>query len=274
MKNNVKINLDKVGLLITHYKRPESLRKLLEKFEELEVKFAQIVVSDDGSGEPYESQLESMKKDFNFDLVLTPVNAGLGNNINKGQDQLRTPYTIYVQEDFLPTEKFVEGFLKAQTYMEDDISIDMVKFWCWHSYPYLRGYKDSEDYKLANFKVFAIDPYRFFLYGDPPHLRRSNFFEKFGRYTEGIPAPKTEKAMAMSFLQKGGRALWHESRDMFIHENSEDEPSTQNYKGLKQSIKEALPDIIFNVIWSLKLTAEFIFVKFSSLDRSPKVLGK
>ena len=36
--------------------------------------------------------------------------SGLGNNINKGQDAVKTPLTLYVQEDFTPAAIFPESF--------------------------------------------------------------------------------------------------------------------------------------------------------------------
>jgi glycosyltransferase involved in cell wall biosynthesis len=89
-------------LLITHYNRSESLERLLTSFEDLNCRFGDIVVSDDGSKPEHLTKVKSLANRFNFTLVTTPVNKGLGNNINKGQDAVKTPYTLYVQEDFQP----------------------------------------------------------------------------------------------------------------------------------------------------------------------------
>src|SRR5690554_1095320 len=89
-----------VTLLITHYNRSRSLERLLRAFQDLGFQFGGIVVSDDGSRPEHLERLHLLKEAFNFNLVTTPKNRGLGNNINKGQDAVTTPYTLYVQEDF------------------------------------------------------------------------------------------------------------------------------------------------------------------------------
>jgi hypothetical protein len=68
---------------------------------------------------------------------------------------------------------------------------------------------------------------KFYYYSDHPHLRRSNFFEKFGRYPEGIKGDLTEYKMAISFLQNKGKGLFYnEFTKLFYQKNSSDEPST------------------------------------------------
>ena len=101
---------DDVSLLITHYNRSESLESLLNAFKALNCAFDEIVVSDDGSAEFHLAKLKSLQDSFNFKLITTAKNKGLGNNLNKGQAAVTMASTLYVQEDFIPTPLFPENF--------------------------------------------------------------------------------------------------------------------------------------------------------------------
>jgi hypothetical protein len=70
-------------LLITHYNRSSSLAHLLSTFKIQNCVFGDIVVSDDGSKPEHLSELEKLKSVYGFQLITTPINKGLGNNINK-----------------------------------------------------------------------------------------------------------------------------------------------------------------------------------------------
>ena len=99
-----------VTLLITHYNRSQSLEQLLLSFEALNCRFGDVVASDDGSKPEHIDYLLQLQKKHDFRLITTPENRGLGNNINKGQDAVHTPLTLYVQEDFTPAAIFPEIF--------------------------------------------------------------------------------------------------------------------------------------------------------------------
>src|SRR3954471_7740202 len=97
---NKEFSFPGVTLLITHYNRSGSLERLLSKMKELNCHFDEIVVSDDGSKLKHYEKLEALQATHKFTLVPTLVNKGLANCINKGQDAVKTPYTLYIQEDF------------------------------------------------------------------------------------------------------------------------------------------------------------------------------
>ncbi|HKG06154.1 MAG TPA: glycosyltransferase [Pedobacter sp.] len=221
-----------VTLLITHYNRSSSLERLLNNFRDLQVEFSGIVVSDDGSKPEHLDKLRSLSEVYRFQLVTTPQNKGLGNNINKGQDQVKTEFTLYIQEDFVPKPLFADKFPIALDALKADKNLDVVRFYAYFTYPYLRPFK-------AGFSemIFSVLPWfhryrKFYYYSDHPHLRRSSFFKKFGRYKEDIPVERTEYQMMMSFLKHKGKALFYENyNDLFSQENSSHEPSTvtRNY---------------------------------------------
>lgn len=221
------LELDTVTLLITHYNRSSSLERLLAAFTRLGCKFGDIVVSDDGSKPEHLDKVKALQNTYPFRLITTPVNKGLGNNINKGQDAVTTPYTLYVQEDFEPSDIFPAHFADALQFMNEDKGLDIARFYAYFTYPTLKPY--GKGFSEMVYSPFNLNHLKFYFYSDHPHLRRSNFLEKFGRYPEGIKGDLTEYKMAISFLQKKGRGLFYnEFTTLFYQKNSSDEPSTMS----------------------------------------------
>lgn len=223
-----------VTLLITHYNRSKSLQRLLETFRKQQFIFGDIVVSDDGSQPEHLEQLKAGQQEYGYKLITTPGNKGLGNNINKGQDAVTTPYTLYVQEDFEPSDVLAEHFTDALQFMKEDVSLDIVRFYAYFTYPKKRLY--GKGFSEMIYSPLTPNHLKFYVYSDHPHLRRSNFLEKFGRYPEGIKGDLTEYTMAISFIQKGGRGLFYNDfTELFYQKNSSDEPSTMNRAGWRES---------------------------------------
>ncbi|OKS85923.1 glycosyltransferase [Mucilaginibacter polytrichastri] len=223
-----------VTLLITHYNRSQSLERLLQTFAAQEISFGGIVVSDDGSKPEHQQYLQSIKDKYSFNLVTTPVNKGLGNNINKGQDAVTTPYTLYVQEDFDPYPGYAKHLADALSIMEERKEMDIVRFYAYFKYPYLKPYRDG--YSEMIFKAWYLGYRKFHCYSDHPHLRRTTFFEKFGRYAEGIKGDRTEFLMVLSFLKHKGKGMFYEDyKGLFDQINTSDEPSTMTRSDLRQS---------------------------------------
>lgn len=214
-----------VSLLITHYNRSQSLQRLLVHFAGLDCSFAEIVVSDDGSKPEHQQLLQQLQQEHGITLITTPKNRGLGNNINKGQDAIRTPYTLYVQEDFVPQSGFVEQFEKAMTFMNQDQSLDIVRFYAYNAYPYLKPYADG--FVEMTCPRWGLNYTKIYAYSDHPHLRRSSFLTKFGRYAENRNVDRTEYRMCISFLQNKGKGLFYSDyKRLFTQENDTHEPST------------------------------------------------
>jgi glycosyltransferase involved in cell wall biosynthesis len=225
-----------VTLLITHYNRSQSLERLLQTFKHQKFSFGDIVVSDDGSKPEHLKRLQDMASVYAYKLVTTPQNKGLGNNINKGQDAVSTPYTLYVQEDFEPKPAFLNHFKDALGFMQADASIDLARFYAYFSYPYTKPYGKGFAEMVFKPQLWANNHIKFYVYSDHPHLRRTSFFNKFGRYAEGIKGDLTEYRMAKSFIQQEGRGLFFENfNDLFYQKNSSDEPSTMNRAGWRES---------------------------------------
>lgn len=250
---------DTVTLLVTHYNRSQSLERLLQTFATQKIYFGDVVVSDDGSRPEHLDHLKAIKDKYNFRLVTTPKNRGLGNNINKGQDAVETLYTLYVQEDFDPFPGYKQHLRDALDIMDERKDVDMVRFYAYFKYPYLKPYKKG--FSEMMFKIWYPGYSKFHCYSDHPHLRRSNFLQKFGRYREGIKGDKTEFSMAMSFLKHKGKAMFYEDyKGLFDQVNSADEPSTMKRSDLRQSSN---PVISFAraIYRNVKHTADYLTFK-------------
>ncbi|MBL3658187.1 glycosyltransferase [Fulvivirga sediminis] len=250
-------NFENVGLLITHYNRSKSLERLLKSFKDYGVSFGQIVVSDDNSKQEHQNRINDLKNIYGFEYITTTQNKGLGNNINKGQDLIKTPYTLYVQEDFYPKDSFPEKLASTLQYMEDDNSLDVVRYYAYGAYPYLEDFKDG--FATMSFKVLYPGYGKFFYYSDHPHLKRTSFFEKFGRYAEGRNPEQTEYRMMMSFLKNKGKGIFYKDhKSLFHHGNSEDEPSTMQRNSLRRS-KNPVISFVRDIYRHVKFNFDYLF---------------
>jgi len=233
---------NEIALLITHYNRSLSLERLLQAFEDKHIRFHEIIVSDDCSRAEHLAHLEKLKEQFGIKLILTEKNKGLANNINKGQRAVTTPYTLYVQEDFIPTDRFCKNLIDGLTFIKKDPKLDLVRFYAYEQYPYLIPYK--KEFLELKFHFWRFNTLQFCCYSDHPHLRRSNFLEKFGNYKEGIHSDRAEFRMVISFLQHKGKAVIHKDyQEIFLQENSNQEPSQVPRKRFRKYIQQT--DFLF-----------------------------
>ncbi|MDP4129165.1 MAG: glycosyltransferase [Bacteroidota bacterium] len=223
-----------VTLLITHYNRSASLERLLLAFDHLSCSFGNIIVSDDASQASHLDKINALKNRFHFQLVSAGINKGLGHNLNQGQDAVRTEYTLYVQEDFIPLREFPEKLLFSLECLKTMDDLDMVRFYAYRKYPYLEPLANG--FSRMMFGPFKRGYEKFYYYSDHPHLRRSSFFEKFGRYKEGVKSDVTEYRMMLSFLRHKGKALFYDDfKSLFDQHNPDDEPSTVKRSYLSRS---------------------------------------
>jgi glycosyltransferase involved in cell wall biosynthesis len=225
-----------VTLLITHYNRSTSLERLLISFAKMGVQFAEIIVSDDGSKPVHLNYLKGLEEQYKLTLITTEKNKGLGNNINKGQQAVKTTYVLYIQEDFEPKIGFIEHFKNALTFMQEDAGLDIVRFYAYFKYPYLKPYGKGFSEMIFNPSLLANNHLKYYVYSDHPHLRRGDFYHKFGLYKEGVIGDVTEYLMALAFIQKKGRGLFFDNfNDLFWQKNTETEPSTMARKSWRES---------------------------------------
>jgi Glycosyltransferases involved in cell wall biogenesis len=229
-------NFLEISLLITHYNRSKSLENLLSSFEKLNCKFGEIVISDDGSmAEHLDYIRDVLSKKYEFNLVTTSQNKGLGNNINKGQDVVKMPYTLYIQEDFEPLPAFPKVLDDAQKIIKEDPTFDIIKFYAYYTYPYTKPYKCGFQETVFKKEIWCTNNLKFYFYGDHPHLRHSNFMNKFGRFKEGIHSDRAEFLMGLSFIKNNARGLIYDRiHDLFLQKNSSNEPSMVQRKEWRQ----------------------------------------
>ncbi|MXV15541.1 glycosyltransferase family A protein [Hufsiella ginkgonis] len=216
---------ENITLLVTHYNRSSSLERLLSAMKMHGLGFAGIIVSDDGSSQEHFQKLTDLAAVYNFTLVGTEVNGGLGYNINKGQDAVKTPFTLYVQEDFIPSGRFATVLADSVALFNADQDLDLVRYFANFRFPYMKNFKKGFSKLLV--PIFALDYHKIYAYSDNPHLRRSTFFEKFGRYREGLTGDRTEYYMCISFIKNKGKAvLYNGFKTLFKHVNTPSERST------------------------------------------------
>lgn len=238
-------------LLITHYNRSQSLERLLQGFKEQQITFGETIVSDDGSNYVHQAKLKQLQVDYQFKLIETPQNKGLGNNINKGQDAVTKPFTLYVQEDFVPKPNFALHLKDAVELLAEKNDLDIVRFYAYFKYPYLKPYeKGFSEMVFSNWNASHL---KFYCYSDHPHLRRSTFLNKFGRYAEGVKGDLTEFQMATSFLKHKGKGLFFDDfNSLFDQHNTCEEPSTMNRSKWRQN-KSLVTSIFRSFYLKLKL---------------------
>jgi len=216
-----------VTLMITHYNRSKSLERLLSELKKANCTFNDIVVSDDSSTKEHLDYIQTLKASYNFTFVTGPKNKGLGNNLNKGQDAVKTPFTLYIQEDFIPLHNFATNLRNGYSLLKENKDFDMVRFYAYEKYPYLKPVKNGFSEML--FKWYYPGLNKFAFYSDHPHLKRNTFEQKFGRYLEGTSGDKTEFTMMMSFIKNGGKAFFFDEHKSVLEQvNSSTEPSTMH----------------------------------------------
>jgi glycosyltransferase involved in cell wall biosynthesis len=248
-----------ITLLVTHYNRSASLQNMLQSFRVRQLSFGGIVVSDDGSQPLHFDKLQELQKEFGFTLVPAVKNGGLGKNLNKGQDAVKTAYTLYVQEDFEATDKFPGALTAAHQFMQEDQTLDLARFYAYIPYPYLEEFK--EGFSKIIVPPLALKYRKIYAYSDHPHLRRSNFFDKFGRYPEGIKGDLTEYKMCISFLQNKGKAIFYNHfTELFVQKNSSAEPSTMTRSNFRQS-NNFFISIVRDVYRQIKYNYDILFMK-------------
>lgn len=225
-----------ISVLITHYNRSKSLERLLKGLQEHDLHFDQIVVSDDGSRAEHFEYVKALQKIYPFKLVTTPINKGLGNNINKGQNVINTPYTLYIQEDFVPQAVFAEKLAKAHGFLQHDPQLDFVRFYAYFKFPNLTPVSDGFSEMHFSHLKFWEGYRKFYLYSDHPHLRRKNFFDRFGKYHEGIKPDRMEYNMMMQVLAGKPKAYFYDEINVLLkQENTVEEPSTIKRNFLRNS---------------------------------------
>ena len=275
MDNNT-FFFENVSLLISHYNRSKSLLRLLTEMQNLEVKFGEIIVSDDASSDNHLQNLKEYQKIFNFKLITSPINKGLSNNINKGLEAVSKPYILYVQEDFVPSSRFPIKFLHSLEIMDERPDIDIARYWAYWKYPYLNPVKNG--FSEMNFNFWKTGYKKFYVYSDACHLRRRDFTKRFGKYEENLPSDRAEYLMMMSFIRGKGKAIYNDHyNEMFNHQNNEAEPSTVYRDSISYKENNPVILVIRNIYRNTKFNFDYLFLftwRFEKFMKSIKGVSK
>lgn len=180
-----------------------------------------MIISDDGSKAEHVIYLLQLRRQYGFRLLTTPANCEKGSDINLGQDATTLPFTLYLQEDFEPTSNFVPYFTNALTMMEHDEKWDIARLYSSVAYPYTKPLGEGFSEMKFHHAPWYTNHNKFYMYTDEPHLRRSNFLQKFGRYSEAVPRTESEYRMAVSFIKKKGKGLFCDNHTMLFTERKE-----------------------------------------------------
>jgi glycosyltransferase involved in cell wall biosynthesis len=179
-RSNQTVDQPLLSILITHYNRPDFLRRLIDALRKLQL-LAQfeVIVSDDGSDDEAASAISDLPIDK---LVRSELNCGLANNINKGIKACSGEFIMYCQEDFVPVadlSKDLTGFFGLLRTGD----LDMIRLTANYKFPKLMPI--SDDVSLIPRLSVRNYLYNHFRYSDHPFLVRSDFFDRFGFYLEG-----------------------------------------------------------------------------------------
>ncbi|MES2457714.1 MAG: glycosyltransferase [Bacteroidota bacterium] len=219
--------LSDITLLVTHFNRSESLSRLLQTLSNIGLSFTEIIISDGGSNDKHLNEVIRLRDVYNYTLLTTEENKGLGNSINVGQDAAKTNFIVYIQEDFVPKPAFKAALIDGLEIIKSEPKWDLVRFYAfpWAPFPYRKPYKKGFSELIFSLSPFYTNHNKFYVYADHPHIKRKTFPEKFGRYVETLSGDVTEMAMCRSFLKNQGEALYFDRfEDLFEHDNPEDEP--------------------------------------------------
>jgi len=233
MEKQQVLQLNNTSLLITHYNRSESLGILLQRIEDLQIKFFEIIVSDDCSNNLHLQQLKNLQKRIPFTLLTTPKNKGLGASLNTLHNHATSDYLLYVQEDFVPGKALAPVLDKGHKLLHNHPQWDLIRFYAfpWAQFPYQKKFKDGFNELIFSLSPLYASHLKFFVYSDHPHLVRKSFTQKFGAYKENVRPDVAEQTMCRSFLKNNGKALFYEqNQTLFEHENTEEEPGYQRNK--------------------------------------------
>ncbi|MCW2119457.1 glycosyltransferase family 2 protein [Flavobacterium sp. 7A] len=184
-----------ISFLITHFNRPDDLKKCLQHIHALGLPSYEIVVSDDCSTIKNQEVIKTMEIDK---LLIAPENQGLAANINKGIDACRGEYIIYCQEDFILKAELKEILPQCVDMIKSN-TVDMIRFYS--------NVKFSKLIKISN-KIHLIPKFslqnlhtNYYQYSDHPFIIRKDFFILFGYYLENTSGDYGETEYAIRMMR-------------------------------------------------------------------------
>ena len=189
-----------LSILITHYGRPDSIVECLERIRALNFNLPfEIIVSDDGSDSKTQHFLNTLKIDT---LLLSEKNTGLASNLNKGLKACRGNYILYVQEDFLVQENFVDVIEESLNLLKDG-TLDMIRYCANYRFKHLVPItKKINKIPRFSFQNFNINTFQ---YSDNPFMTTPSFFTRFGYFLENTSGGYGETEYAIRILNSNAK---------------------------------------------------------------------
>ena len=184
-----------ISILITHYKRPETIVECLNAIRAVTWgRPIEIVVSDDGSDFETQSFLKTLSIDR---LLLSEKNMGLASNLNKGLKACQGDYILYVQEDFIAKPNFDEVIEDSLRLLKEG-SLDMIRYCANYRFNHLIPITE----KISRIPKFSFQNFNIntFQYSDNPFITSPAFFERFGYFLENTSGGYGETEFAVRIL--------------------------------------------------------------------------
>ncbi|PWB82312.1 MAG: hypothetical protein C3F11_12580 [Methylocystaceae bacterium] len=173
-----------VSVCLTHYERPNLLRKAIERILEQTYDNIEILIVDDGSrrsdAHSYFDELESKQRRFPIKIIRS-ANRYLGAARNLAASHARGEYILFHDDDNLAELDEIEIFVRAAIASGNEILTS--QYWMFNSND---GDAWPQKKKLAYFPIGIGGVFSFFRnrFGDANALIEKNAFERIGGFTE------------------------------------------------------------------------------------------
>jgi hypothetical protein len=189
-----------VSVVLITYSRPElcgqALTSLRRRFPEAPWEY---IITDDGSSQEVVDQLRRLPADR---LITSPHNTGLGANSNRGLRAATGQYILHVEDDFCcqSSEPFVG---RAIEILHRHPQVGLVKL------HHEVDHAPRQDCRLPDGTPYSILDFDrpppgigLYHYSNHPHLKRADFHDQAGYFTEGLRAGETEDVFCYRFLAR------------------------------------------------------------------------
>lgn len=125
--------MSKVSIVITSYNRPDLLQRTIDSFIRFnDYPISEIIIIEDSACKPMQQWLLNYthilthKTDYNFRVMINPVNIGAYESIDIAYAEVKTPFVCHIEDDW---EFLRGGFLdKAVKVLDHDKMVMQVNF--------------------------------------------------------------------------------------------------------------------------------------------------
>lgn len=204
-----------VSVVISAYRRVDHLRRTLESFlAGTRYRPLELILTDDGS--PSRDQISMRTLPFDV-FLFSSCNQGLGYANNRALKAARGDYILHLQDDWncVADLNFLEESIQLLSTMP---TVDVVRFTTAGS-----GLEASHRVETPGGQMVrltrAADFTGTFLYSDNPHLKRRDFHDRHGYFSE-LPGIESEPTFCKHILQNHPdfTVAWIPSlEDAFLH---------------------------------------------------------